>query len=73
MGALCGKIGNCGSQTTDPNGGAPYTDGAEAAGPDASHLTLGGAINPADTYLDTFPYLNNPLPGSPNGPNGITQ
>ena len=72
MGVLCGKIGNCGTQTTDPNGGAPYTDGAEAAGPDASHLTLGGAINAADTYLDTFPYLNTPLPGSPNGPNGVT-
>jgi hypothetical protein len=73
MGALCGKIGTCGSQTTDPNGGAPYTDGAEAAGPDAAHLTVAGAINPADTYLDTFPYLNTPLPGSPNGPNGISQ
>jgi hypothetical protein len=73
MGALCGKIGTCGSQTTDPNGGAPYTDGSEAAGPDASHLTVAGAINPADTYLDTFPYLNTPLPGSPNGPNGISQ
>src|ERR1700733_1947083 len=72
MGALCGKIGTCGSQTTDPNGGAPYTDGAEAAGPDASHLTVAGAINPSDTYLNTFPYLNTPLPGSPNGPNGIT-
>ena len=72
-GALCGKIGTCGSQTTDPNGGAPYTDGSEAAGPDASHLTVAGAINPEDTYLDTFPYLNTPLPGSPNGPNGITK
>jgi hypothetical protein len=71
MGALCGKIGNCGSQTTDPNKGAPYTDGSEAAGPDASHLTVGGAVNAADTYLDVFPYLNTPLPGSPNGPNGI--
>ena len=72
-GALCGKIGTCGSETTDPNGGAPYTDGSEAAGPDASHLTVAGAINPEDTYLDTFPYLNTPLPGSPNGPNGITK
>jgi len=70
-GALCGKIGTCGSQTTDPNGGAPYTDGSESAGPDASHLTVAGAINPEDTYLDAFPYLNTPLPGSPNGPNGI--
>ena len=71
MGALCGTIGNCGSETMDPNGGKPYTDGAEAAGPDASHLTLGGAVNPGDTYLDSFPYLNTPLPGSPNGPNGV--
>ncbi|GAC1459420.1 MAG: DUF4331 domain-containing protein [Candidatus Dormibacteraceae bacterium] len=66
-GALCGKIGNCGSETTDPNHGKPYTDGARAAGPDAANLRLGGAVNPADTYLDTFPYLNDPLPGSPNG------
>ncbi len=63
-GALCGKIGNCGSQTSDPNNGAPYTDGTRAAGPDASHLHVTGAINPADTYLDTFPYLNTPIAGS---------
>ena len=37
-GALCGAIGDCGSQTSDPNHGAPYTDGARAAGPDAAHL-----------------------------------
>lgn len=66
-GALCGKIGNCGTQTTDPNKGAPYTDGARAAGPDASTVKIAGAVNPADTYLDAFPYLNTPLPGSPNG------
>src|SRR5260370_16788731 len=30
-GALCGAIGNCGAQTTDPNHGIPYTDGARAA------------------------------------------
>jgi len=69
-GALCGKIGNCGAQTSDPNKGAPYTDQSQAAGPDAAHLKVTGAINPADTYLDAFPYLNTPLPGSPNGPNG---
>ncbi|HEY4771517.1 MAG TPA: DUF4331 domain-containing protein [Steroidobacteraceae bacterium] len=72
MGALCGQIGNCGTQTSDPNHGTPYTDEAESAGPDASHLSVTGAVNPADTYLDVFPYLNTPLPGSPNGPNGIT-
>lgn len=66
-GALCGKIGNCGTQTTDPNNGAAYTDGARAAGPDASTVKISGAVNPGDTYLDTFPYLNTPLPGSPNG------
>jgi hypothetical protein len=66
-GALCGKIGNCGSQTTDPNNGAKYTDGARAAGVDASHRKVTGAVNPADTYLDTFPYLNTPIPGSPPG------
>jgi hypothetical protein len=70
-GALCGKIGNCGSETTDPNKGAPYTDGARAAGPDAANLHLGGAVKATDTYLSTFPYLNTPIPGSPNGPNGL--
>jgi hypothetical protein len=71
MGALCGTIGSCGAQTTDPNHGAPYTDGAEAAGPDVSHLTVGGQSVATDTYMDMFPYLNTPLPGSPNGLNGV--
>jgi len=65
-GALCGKIGNCGSQTADPNNGTPYTDGSRSAGPDAAHLHVTGAIDPTDTYLDVFPYLNTPLPGSPH-------
>jgi len=68
-GALCGAIGNCGTQTTDPNHGIPYTDGARAAGPDAAHLQVTGAISAADTYLAVFPYLNTPIPGSPNGVN----
>jgi hypothetical protein len=72
-GALCGVAGSCGSQTSDPNHGTPYTDGAEAAGADSGSLHLAGAINPADTYLDVFPYLNTPLPGSPNGPNGVSK
>jgi len=72
-GALCGVTGSCGSQRSDPNHGAPYTDGAEAAGADSGSLHLAGAINPADTYLDAFPYLNTPLPGSPNGPNGVSK
>jgi hypothetical protein len=66
-GALCGTAGDCGTQKSDPNGGAPYTDGARAAGADASSVHVSGAINPADTYLDVFPYLSAPLPGSPNG------
>jgi hypothetical protein len=70
-GALCGAIGSCGSQMTDPNHGAPYTDGTRAAGVDAGTVHVSGSINPADTYLPGFPYLNTPLPGSPNGPNGI--
>jgi len=73
MGALCGKIGTCGTQTSDPNHGAPYTDGARSAGPDAAHLQVTGQIDAGDTYLDTFPYLNTPLPGSPNGVNGIAK
>jgi len=71
MGALCGKIGNCGMETSDPNKGAPYTDGARAAGADAASARATGQIDLADTYLDTFPYLNTPIPGSPNGMNGI--
>jgi hypothetical protein len=67
MGALCGAVGNCGSQTHDPNGGKPYTDGARAAGPDAAHAHASGAVSPDDFYLDGFPYLLDPFPGSPNG------
>ena len=66
-GALCGVAGKCGTQTIDPNNGTAYTDGARAAGPDASHLTVTGKVNAIDTYLDVFPYLNTPLPGSPPG------
>ncbi len=66
-GALCGAIGACGTQTTDPNHGTPYTDGARAAGPDSAHSHVTGAISAGDTYLDVFPYLLTPLPGSPNG------
>jgi Domain of unknown function (DUF4331) len=73
MGALCGKIGSCGKQTTDPNKGAPYTDGARAAGADEASVKVSGQVNPADTYLDVFPYLNTPIPGSPNGANGLAK
>jgi len=72
-GALCGAIGNCGAETSDPNHGLPYTDGARAAGPDAAHAHVTGEIKVADTYLPIFPYLNTPLPGSPNGLNGVAK
>ena len=72
-GALCGAIGNCGTQTSDPNHGLPYTDGARAAGPDAAHEHVSGEIKAADTYLPVFPYLNTPLPGSPNGLTGVAK
>ena len=67
MGALCGQVGNCGSETRDPNGGKPYTDGARAAGPDAANAHPSGAESPNDFYLDEFPYLLDPFPGSPHG------
>jgi hypothetical protein len=72
-GALCGAIGNCGAQTSDPNNGLPYTDGARAAGPDVAHEHVTGEIKAGDTYLPVFPYLDTPLPGSPNGLNGVAK
>ena len=66
-GAVCGAVANCGTETKDPNNGAPYTDGVRAAGPDEANPRISGAINPDDVYLSVFPYLNNPLPGSPQG------
>lgn len=70
-GALCGAIGNCGNQTSDPNKGAAYTDGARAAGATAATATVTGDEYANDTYLAQFPYLESPLPGSPNGANGL--
>jgi len=72
-GALCGAIGNCGGETSDPNNGLPYTDGARAAGPDVADEHVTGEINAGDTYMPAFPYLNTPLPGSPNGLNGVAK
>lgn len=69
-GALCGVAGSCGSENSDPNNGTPYTDGARSPGPDASHENVTGKEYASDTYLDQFPYLEPPLPGSPNGVNG---
>jgi hypothetical protein len=68
-GALCSTATPCGSETKDPNNGAGFTDGARAAGPDAANVHVTGAINPQDYYLDRFPYLLPPYPGSPNGKN----
>ncbi len=62
--------GDCGTEKADPNKGAPYTDQAEAAGPDAANLHLSGAVKATDTYLPAFPYLNTPIAGSPNTVNG---
>jgi hypothetical protein len=72
-GALCGAIGTCGAQTSDPNNGLPYTDGARAAGADVADSHVTGEIKAEDTYLAVFPYLNTPLPGSPNGLNGVAK
>ena len=67
MGALCGAVGNCGTMTADPNGGLPYTDGARAAGSNAATAHATGAESLQDYYLDAFPYLRDPFPGSPHG------
>jgi hypothetical protein len=65
-GALCSAALSCGSQVADPNGGAPYTDGARAAGPTVETSVVTGRVNAADTYSGAFPYLATPLAGSPN-------
>ncbi|MFZ0870947.1 MAG: DUF4331 domain-containing protein [Rhodanobacter sp.] len=71
-GALCSPaIGKCGSEATDPNKGAPFTDGARSPGPTAATEHVTGDEFAADTYLAQFPYLMTPLPGSPNGVNGV--
>lgn len=66
-GALCGVAGTCGAApgSPDPNAGAPYTDGARAAGPTTATSSVSGAQVATDTYLDVFPYLNTPLAGAP--------
>ena len=67
QGVLCSEALKCGTQTADPNGGVPYTDGSRAAGPTAATSVVSGSVLGIDTYLDGFPYLATPLPGSPNG------
>jgi Domain of unknown function (DUF4331) len=66
QGVLCSAALPCGSQTADPNNGIPYTDGSRAAGANAASSVVSGAVDPRDTYLDAFPYLATPIPGSPN-------
>ncbi|HEY5809478.1 MAG TPA: DUF4331 domain-containing protein [Povalibacter sp.] len=68
QGVLCSAALKCGAQTADPNNGVPYTDGARAAGANAATAIVSGAVDPRDVYLDTFPYLATPIPGSPNSP-----
>jgi hypothetical protein len=72
-GALCGYNDdmNCGSQTKPQNADVPFTDGARSPGPTASTEQVQGDEYMRDTYLDHFPYLEPPLPGAPNGKNGI--
>jgi hypothetical protein len=55
MGRLI-ALGLFGTKSQAPSGGLDFTDGARALCTD---------------YDTTFPYIKNPLPGSPNGPNGI--
>jgi hypothetical protein len=66
QGVLCSDALKCGNQTADPNNGVPYTDGSRAAGPTMATSMVSGAVIAADTYLDAFPYLATPVPGSPN-------
>lgn len=72
-GALCSSALTCGTQTADPNNGTGYTDGARAAGPIADAVMVSGAVSAGDTYLNVFPYLATPLPGSPNNPMAAMQ
>jgi len=72
-GVLCSSALKCGTQTSDPNKGTPYTDGARAAGAVASAAVVTGAVDPTDVYLDVFPYLATPVPGSPNTPMASTR
>lgn len=72
-GALCSTALTCGNQTSDPNNGTGYTDGARAAGAVAASAIVTGAVNPTDVYLDVFPYLATPVAGSPNNPMASTQ
>ena len=41
----------------------------EISAKNGDHIT--GKIKAEDTYLSAFPYLATPIPGSPNGVNGV--
>lgn len=57
MGVLCHAFPGVFCNPADaPSGTLPYTD---------------GVLQDASQFDSTFPYLKAPLPGSPNGPNGV--
>lgn len=65
-GALCGfnSAMDCGSMTSDPNHGAPFTDGARSPGATFATEHVTGQESPLDSYFDAFPYLATPIPGA---------
>ena len=57
MGALCHAFPGVYCSPADaPSGNLPFTD---------------GTLQDVSQFQSTFPYLRDPLPGSPNGPNGL--
>ncbi|HVG08046.1 MAG TPA: DUF4331 domain-containing protein [Thermoanaerobaculia bacterium] len=57
MGALCHALPGVFCNPSDaPSGNLPFTD---------------GTLQDVSQFDNTFPYLRDPLPGSPNGPNGV--
>ena len=57
MGALCHALPGVFCNPADaPSGNLPFTD---------------GTLQDVSQFDNTFPYLRDPLPGSPNGPNGV--
>ncbi|HEX4966483.1 MAG TPA: DUF4331 domain-containing protein [Thermoanaerobaculia bacterium] len=59
MGVLCHAFPGVFCNPSDaPSGNLPFTD---------------GTLQDVSQFDTTFPYLRTPLPGSPNGPNGITK
>jgi hypothetical protein len=59
MGALCHALpGTFCTPAQAPSGNLPFTD---------------GVLQDVTQFDTLFPYLRAPLPGSPNGPNGVGQ